>query len=128
MQDRRSLDQMLAALEKRTGKRPGATVIVDRGMAFDENLEQIRKRGLHYLVAGLQSERNQWLDEFENDDGWENIVRTTSAQSTSEENTRRNQTPAEGRCRLHSVPQRGTRREGPRHSRRTGSQTDRGPP
>lgn len=78
MQDRRSLDKMLGALEKRTGKRPGTTVIVDRGMAFDENLEQIRKRGLHYLVAGLQPERNQWLDEFEDDDGWENIVRTPS--------------------------------------------------
>src|SRR5881409_3723388 len=128
MQDRRSLDTMLDALEKRIGKKPGATVVVDRGLAFDENLEQIRKRGMHYLVAGLQPERNQWLDELENDEGWENIVRTTSAQSTSEENTRRNQTPAEGRCRLHSVPQRGTRREGPRHSRRTGSQTDRGPP
>src|SRR6266446_4227142 len=68
MQDRRSLDKMLDALEKRTDKRAGATVIVDRGMAFDENLEQIRKRGLHYLVAGLQPERNQWLDELENDD------------------------------------------------------------
>src|SRR5213593_541122 len=65
-QDRPSLDKMLDALEKRTGKRIGATVIVDRGMAFDENLEQIRKRGLHYLVAGLQPERNQWLDELEN--------------------------------------------------------------
>jgi transposase len=30
------------------------------------------------LVAGLQPERNQWLDEFEDDDGWENIVRTPS--------------------------------------------------
>src|SRR6184192_3765614 len=33
-QDRRSLDQMLDALEKRTGKKLGATVIVDRGMAL----------------------------------------------------------------------------------------------
>jgi len=30
---RRSLDQTLDALEKRTGKKLGATVIVDRGMA-----------------------------------------------------------------------------------------------
>ncbi|PYU25473.1 MAG: hypothetical protein DMG30_05830 [Acidobacteria bacterium] len=60
-QDRLSLDPMLDALEKRVGKRLGATVIVDRGMAFEDNLEQIRRRGLHYLVAGLQSERNQWL-------------------------------------------------------------------
>jgi hypothetical protein len=47
-------------------------------MAYDENLEQIQKRGLHYLVAGLQPERNQWLDELENDDGWEDVVRTPS--------------------------------------------------
>ena len=88
MQDRRSLDKMLDALEKRTGKRPGATVIVDRGMAFDENLEQIRKRGLHYLVAGLQPERNQWLDELENDDGWEDIVRTPSPRNPFQKKTR----------------------------------------
>src|SRR6266705_2665181 len=88
MQDRRSLDPMLDALEKRTGKRPGATVIVDRGMAFDENLEQIRNRGLHYLVAGLQPERNQWLDELENDDGWENIVRTPSPRNPFQKKSR----------------------------------------
>ncbi|HEX2713379.1 MAG TPA: IS1634 family transposase [Candidatus Acidoferrales bacterium] len=88
MQDRRSLDQMLDVLEKRTGKRPGATVIVDRGMAFDENLEQIRRRGLHYLVAGLQPERNQWLDEFEDDDGWENIVRTPSPRNPLQKKTK----------------------------------------
>jgi len=76
--DRRSVEKMLDALEKRIGKKPGATVIVDRGMAFDENLEQIRKRGFHYMVAGLQPERNQWLDEMENDEGWENIVRISS--------------------------------------------------
>src|SRR5947199_1340646 len=88
MQDRRSLDKMLDALEKRTGKRPGATVIVDRGMAFDENLEQIRKRGLHYLVAELQPERNQWLDELENDEGWENIVRIPSPRNPFQKKTR----------------------------------------
>src|SRR5881296_1981269 len=88
MQDRRSLDKMLDALEKRTGKRPGATVIVDRGMAFDENLEQIRKRGLHYLVAGLQPERNQWLDELENDEGWETIIRTPSPRNPFQKKTR----------------------------------------
>jgi transposase len=88
MQDRRSLDKMLDALEKRTGKRPGATVIVDRGMAFDENLEQIRKRGLHYLVAGLQPERNQWLDELESDDGWQDIARIPSPRNPFQKKTR----------------------------------------
>src|SRR5881396_1554503 len=88
MSDRRSLDTMLDALEKRTGKQPGATVIVDRGMAYDENLEQIQKRGLHYLVAGLQPERNHWLDELENDDGWEQVLRTPSPRNPFQKKTR----------------------------------------
>src|SRR3989454_1092544 len=87
-QDRRSLDQMLDALEKRTGKKLGATVIVDRGMAFEENLEQIRKRELHYLVAGRQSERNQWLEELENDEGWEQVHRIPSPQNPFQKKTR----------------------------------------
>jgi transposase len=87
-QDRRSLDPMLDALEKRTGKRLGATVIVDRGMAFEENLEQIRKRQLHYLVAGRQSERNQWLEELENDEGWEEVHRTPSPRNPFQKKTR----------------------------------------
>jgi transposase len=88
IQDRRSVEAMLDALEKRTGKKPGATVIVDRGMAYDENLEQIQKHGLHYLVAGLQPERNQWLDELENDDGWEEVVRTPSPRNPFQKKTR----------------------------------------
>jgi transposase len=88
MQDRRSLEHMLDVLEKRTGKRIAATVVVDRGMAFDENLEQIRKRGLHYIVAGLQAERNQWLDELENDDAWEEIHRTPSPRNPFQKKTR----------------------------------------
>src|SRR5260370_23706729 len=87
MQDRRSLDKMLDALEKRTGKRPGATVIVARGMPFDQNLAPIRNPGLPYLVAGLQPERNQWLDELENDEGWENIVRIPSPRNPFQKKT-----------------------------------------
>ena len=87
-QDRASLAPMLDALEKRTGKRPGTTVIVDRGMAYDENLEQIRKRGQHYLVAGLQGERNQWRAEIESEEGWEEIVRTPSPRNPFQKKTR----------------------------------------
>ena len=76
-QDRKSVNQMLDILEKRTGKKIEGTVIVDRGMAFDENIKQIRDRNLHYLVAGLQSERNQWLDELEKDD-WQEVIRKPS--------------------------------------------------
>src|SRR5213593_4669107 len=88
MSDRRSLDTMLDALEKRMGKKPGATVIVDRGMDYDENLEQIQKRGLHYLVAGLQPERNQWLAELESDEGWEQGLRTPSPRNPFQKKTR----------------------------------------
>jgi hypothetical protein len=57
-------------------------------MAFEENLEQIRKRKLHYLVAGRQSERNQWLEELENDDGWEQVHRTPSPRNPFQKKTR----------------------------------------
>lgn len=87
-QDRESLDAMLEALEKRTGKRPGTTVIVDRGMAYEQNLEQIRLRGYHYLVAGQQPERNAWLGELESEEGWEEVVRTPSPQNPIQKKTR----------------------------------------
>jgi transposase len=83
-QDRSTVEEMLESLEKRTGKKPGSTVVVDRGMAYDENLEQIQARGHHYIVAGRQPERNAWLEEFENDDEWEEVMRTPSPRNASQ--------------------------------------------
>ena len=77
-QDRTTVKDMLEALEKRVGKKPGSTVIVDRGMAYEENLKEIRECGYHYIVAGRQTERNEWLEELENDKGWEEVVRIPS--------------------------------------------------
>jgi transposase len=77
-QDRSTVKEMLESLEKRTGQKTGVTVVVDRGMAYDENLQQIRARGHHYLVAARQPERNAWLEEFENDDEWEEVIRQPS--------------------------------------------------
>jgi len=77
-QDRSTVKEMLASLEKRTGKQAGSTVVVDRGMAYEENLEQIRASGHHYLVASRQPERNSWLAEFESEDQWEEVLRTPS--------------------------------------------------
>jgi transposase len=77
-QDRSTVEEMLHVLEKRTGKKPGSTVVVDRGMAYEENLEQIRAHGLHYIVAGRQPERNEWLDDFEKEGDWEEMIRTPS--------------------------------------------------
>src|SRR5713101_1628072 len=88
LQDRGSVGAMLDALEKRVGKTAGATVIVDRGMAYAENLEEIRQRGLHYVVAGLQPERTAWFDDFEQDEGWEDVVRVPSPRNPFQKKTR----------------------------------------
>ena len=87
-QDRSTVDEMLQVLEKRTGKHPGATVVVDRGMAYEENLEQIRAHGLHYLVAGRQAERNEWLDDFEEEGGWEEVMRVPSPRNPFQQKSR----------------------------------------
>jgi len=87
-QDRATVDRMLDELEKRTGPKAGATVVVDRGMACRENLDQIRQRGYHYLVAGRQSERNQWLDDLEREDDWEEVVRSPSPRNPFQKKSR----------------------------------------
>jgi len=63
--DSTTLTEMLDTLKRRVGKRKGATVVVDRGMAFEDNICQIKRKGYHYIVATRQAERNQYLDEFE---------------------------------------------------------------
>jgi transposase len=87
-QDRTTVKEMLDSLEKRTGRKPGSTVVVDRGMAYEENLKQIRDHGYHYLVAGRQSERNVWLAEFEQEEGWEEVIRTPSPRNPFQKKTR----------------------------------------
>jgi len=63
--DSTTLEEMLDILEKRVPKRKGATVVVDRGMAFEDNIDEIKGKGYHYIIATRQAERNQYLDEFE---------------------------------------------------------------
>ncbi len=77
-QDRTTVGEMLDLLEERTCKQEGATVVVDRGMAYDENLREIKSRGYHYIVASRQSQRMEWLDEFEDEEGWEEVIRKPS--------------------------------------------------
>jgi len=83
-QDRSTLGDMLDSLEQRTGKRPGATVVVDRGMAYPDTLAQIRARGLHYLVAGRQAERTPWWEAFEEEDDWAEVIRTPSPRNPAQ--------------------------------------------
>jgi len=87
-QDRTTLDEMLRKLDQRVGLRPGQTVVVDRGMAYEENIEQIRRRGLHYVVATRQSERDEWLDEFEDLKGFAEITRKPSATNPFQKKSR----------------------------------------
>jgi transposase len=87
-QDRTTVKEMLDSLEKRTGRQPGSTVVVDRGMAYAENLKQIRDRGYHYLVASRQSERNAWLAEFEQEDNWEEVIRVPSPRHPDQKKSR----------------------------------------
>jgi transposase len=86
--DRTTVAEMLDALEQRVGRTPGATVVVDRGMAFDDNLQQITARGYHYLVASRQGERIAHLDDFERDAGWQVIVRAPSPTNPGQQQTR----------------------------------------
>lgn len=87
-QDRASLDHMLGQLEQRSGRHGGATVIVDRGMAYEENLAQIRARGHHYLVASRQSERQAFFDELEDEHGWQELIRQPSPRNPGQKKSR----------------------------------------
>jgi transposase len=77
-QDRKTLGRMLDLLKERVGLPEGSTVVVDRGMAYAENLSEIRARKLHYVVAARQPERDCWLDEFEDPEGFELVPRQPS--------------------------------------------------
>lgn len=87
-QDRASLKDMLDILEKRSSKKGGGTVIVDRGMAYEDNLAQIKAQGHHYLVAGRQSERETWFDEIEDEQGWQELIRQPSPRNPSQQKSR----------------------------------------
>ncbi len=77
-----TLTEMLDTLEERVGKRKGATVVVDRGMAFQGNIDEIKGKGYHYIVATRQAERNEYLDEFEKG-GFSEVIRSVSPTNPS---------------------------------------------
>jgi transposase len=77
-QHRNTLATMLDCLAARVGLEEGATIVIDRGMAFDENLAEIRARKLHYVVASRQPERDRWLADFEDTDGFTPVLRQPS--------------------------------------------------
>jgi transposase len=77
-QDRKTLGRILDLLKARVGMPEGSTVVVDRGLAYAENIAEIKKRKHHYVIAGRQPERDEWLDEFETVEGFELVSRQPS--------------------------------------------------
>ena len=86
--DRTTVADMLTMLEARTGRQEGATVVVDRGMAFADNLQEITDRGHHYLVAGRQAERAPHLNAFEDATGWAEVLRQPSPRNPGQKKSR----------------------------------------
>lgn len=86
--DRTTLADMLTTLEQRTGRRGGATVVVDRGMAFADNLQEITDRGHHSLVAGRPAERTPHLAAFEDETGWAEVIRQPSPRNPGQKKSR----------------------------------------
>jgi transposase len=83
-QDRQTLASMLDRLEQRVGLPEGSTIVVDRGMAYPENIAELQRRKLHYVVAARQKERDRLLAEFETIDGFEEVVRRPSPRNPSQ--------------------------------------------
>jgi transposase len=83
-QDRKTLASMLDLLEKRVGLPAGSTVVVDRGMAFAENIAELQRRKLHYVVATGQKERDRLLAEFETVDGFAEVIRPPSPRNPNQ--------------------------------------------
>jgi transposase len=88
IQDRTTLATMLDRLKERVGLPEGSTVVVDRGMAYAENIAEIKARKLHYLVASRQPERTRWLAEFADPEGFSEVLRQPSPRNPAQKKTR----------------------------------------
>jgi hypothetical protein len=77
----------LDRLAERIGLNEGATVVLDRGMAFDENTAELKRRKLNYVVASRQPERNRWLADFEATDGFAPVLRAPSPLNPAQKKT-----------------------------------------
>src|SRR5437870_3577802 len=86
-QGRSTLATMLDRLRDRVGLREGATVVLDRGMAYDDNIAELKTRKLDYVVASRQPERNRWLAEFEDTDGFSPVLRAPSPLNPAQKKT-----------------------------------------
>ena len=86
--DSTTVADMLSVLQKRVGKTKDATVVVDRGMSNPENLAAIQAAGYHWLVAAAQPERVCYFDQYEEQTGWQEILRKPSPRNEGQHKVR----------------------------------------
>ncbi len=86
-QDRTTLATMLDRLRDRIGLTEGATIVLDRGMAYANNIAELETRKLNYVVASRQAERDRWLAEFEDTDGFTPVLRQPSPLNPAQKKT-----------------------------------------
>jgi transposase len=86
-QDRTTLAIMLDRLRERIGLKEGATVVLDRGMAYDDNITELTTRKLNFVIASRQPERDRWLAEFEDTDGFTPVLRQPSPLNPAQKKT-----------------------------------------
>jgi transposase len=95
--DGTTVEEMLTILDKRLGRAQEETIeasgkvptaVVDRGMASDDNLAQIKARHYHYIVAARHNERDKCLPEFEEQSGWKDVIRKPSQTNPYQVKTR----------------------------------------
>jgi transposase len=83
----KTLATMLDRLRDRVGLAEGATVVIDRGMAYDDNIAELKTRKLNYVVASRQPERDRWLADFEDTDGFVPVLRQPSPLNPAQKKT-----------------------------------------
>jgi transposase len=90
VQDRATLARMLDLLDARVGLAEGQTVVVDRGMAYPENIETLQShpKNLHYIVATRQSERDRFLGDFEAVGDFDEVIRFPSPSNPFQQKSR----------------------------------------
>ncbi len=57
-------------------------------MAYDQNLQQLRDRKLHYIVASRQPERDRWLADFAAAEGFQPVLREPSPRNPFQKKSR----------------------------------------
>ncbi len=87
IQDRTTLATMLDRLRDRIGLKEGSTVVLDRGMTYADNIAELETRKLNYVVASRQPERDRWLAEFEDTEGFTPVLREPSPLNPAQKKT-----------------------------------------